>query len=181
MCHNDSIMTATQVLERRFYSKGKLIVKEGEEAYVAFIIQSGTVSVFSSKNGQKIEYSKLGVGDIFGETSLIQDKARSASVEAAEDCNLIVITRDVFNNKLLKSDSTIQAVVKMLTARMLKSNEEIKKTKGVNIDSFISLLNQLFRDLLEAMPNEDKDEFRTDAFPAMKSLADVLEKYRDKL
>lgn len=171
----------TPVLERRFYPKGKKIVTEGEEAYVAYIIQSGSVRVFSEKDGKKVELSILEPGQIFGEVALIQDIARSASVEAIEDCNMIIITRDAFKYKLEKADPTIKAVLEMLSARVMKSNAELMKTKGVNINSFIALLNQLFVDLLKNMPDEDKETFRGEAFPVMKQMINVIEKYRDRL
>jgi CRP-like cAMP-binding protein len=158
-----------------------LIVTEGEEAYVAYIIQSGRVRVFTQNDGKKLEFSVLEPGQIFGEVALIQDTVRTASVEAIEDCNLIIITRDAFKHKLIKSDPTIRAVVEMLSARVVKSNKEIVKSKGVNVNSFIALLNQLFVDLLAAMPTEDKETFKSEAFPVMKEMTRVIEKYRDKL
>ena len=172
---------SSPVLERRFYPKGKRIVTEGEEAYVAFIIQSGCVSVFSEKDGKKIEFSTLAPGQIFGEVALIQDTTRTASVEATEDSNMIIITREAFKHKLTKSDATIKAVVEMLSARVMKANAEIVKSKGVNVNSFIALLNQLFVDLLSAMPTDEKEVFKSDSFPIMKDLIQVIEKYRDKL
>lgn len=173
-------MTDT-ILERRFYPKGKIIVREGEDAFVAYIIQSGRVRVFIEKDGRKVEFSVLEPGEIFGELALIQDAKRTATVEAIEDCNLIVITRDVFRQKLAKTDPTIKAVVEMLGERVARSNTEIMKTKGVNVNSFIALLNQLFRDLLDVMPEDDKAAFKKEAFPIMKRMTDVIEKYRDKL
>lgn len=174
-------MSGTAVLERRFYPKGKIIVKEGEDAFVAFILQSGRVRVYSEKDGKKVEFSILEPGEIFGESALIQDMKRTATVEAIEDCNMIVITRDVFKQKLAKTDPTIKAVVEMLSERVTKSNIEIVKSKGVNINSFIALLNQLFRDLADLMPEEDKSAFRTETHPLMKQMISVLDKYRDKL
>lgn len=172
---------AAPLLERQFFAKGQRIVSEGDEAYVAYIIQSGRARVFSQKDKQKIELSILDAGQIFGETALIRDTVRTASVEAAEDCTLIVITREVFKHKIEKSDPTIKAVVTMLTNRMLKSNDEIMKAKGVNINSFIALLNQLFVDIVSAMPVAEQDAFRAEAFPVMRQMVKVIEKYRDKL
>ena len=174
-------MTNAKILERRFFSKGQRIVNEGDEAYTAFVVQSGAVRIYSDKGGNKVEFNILHKGDIFGEMSLIEGGHRKASVEAAEDCNLIVIHRDDFRTKLEKSDPTIRAVVDMLSKRLLHSNAEVLKSKGVNIDSFIVLLNQIFKDLLSAMPDSDKDAFKGDAFPVMKDLIKVVEKYRDKL
>jgi CRP-like cAMP-binding protein len=169
------------ILERRFYPEGKLIVEEGDEAFVAYIIQSGVVSVFSEKDGKKIEFTKLEAGEIFGESALIQDITRTASVEAMTDCNLITITRDSFQDKINNSDPTIRAVIKMLSNRVNHSNTELLKTKGVNVDNFIQLLNQLFRDLSDAMPEDDKAKFKNDSFPVMKEMINVIEQYRDKL
>jgi CRP-like cAMP-binding protein len=179
--HNDSIMVSKRILERQFFAKGKNIFVEGDDAFSAFIVQSGLISVYSVKDNKKIEFSKLGAGDIFGEMALIQDGQRNASVQAIEDTTVIVVTRDDFNLRLEKSDSMIRAVVDMLSQRLMSSNSEIIKSKGVNIDSFIALLNQLFIDLLEAMPNDEKDSFKADAFPVLKQLVKVIEKYRDKL
>lgn len=174
-------MPKAPILERRFFPQDSLICEEGEEAYVAYIVQAGKVRVFSLKDGKRIEFATLEAGDVFGETALVLDGKRSASVEAITDCNMIVITREAFNNKLEKSDPTIRAVVRMLSERMKKSNYEIVKSKGVNVDSFIALLNQLFRDLLEMMPEDKKTEFRKDAFPLLKDLIKIIEDYREYL
>ncbi len=169
------------IIEREGFAKGSIIVKEGEEAYCAYILQSGRARVYSDKTGKKVEFSILNPGDIFGETALVMNGVRTASVEAMEDCTLVILRRDDFKARLKKSDKAIQAVVNMLSQRILHSNAEIIKSKGVNIDNFIALLNQIFRDLLEAMPVEDKDNFKSDAFPVLNDLITVIEKYRDKL
>lgn len=113
---------ASVILERKFVPKGSVVIKEGDDAYSAYLIQSGEVRVFTKKNGEEHELAKLGAGDICGEMALIVDDVRSASVEATEDCNLIIITRSAFEEKLRNSDATIQAVVKMLIQRVIEAN-----------------------------------------------------------
>lgn len=112
------------ILERKFVAKGSIIIQEGDDAYSAYLIQSGGVRVFTKRNGQEHDLSQLGVGDICGEMALIEDNSRSATVQATEDCNLIVITRSAFEEKLKNSDPTIQAIVKMLITRMIESNDK---------------------------------------------------------
>jgi len=111
------------ILERRYVPKGTVVIKEGEEAYAAFLIQSGSVRVFQERNGKKIELATLGIGEICGEMALINDQPRGASVETAEDCNLVVITRSAFEDKLKNTDTTIQAIVKMLIKRVETANQ----------------------------------------------------------
>ena len=170
-----------KILDRRAFAKGQTICKEGDDALMAYVIQFGKVRIFQERDGKKIELSILKTGDIFGEMALIENSKRTASVEAIEDCNVIVIKKDIFEEKFKKSDATIRAVIHMLSSRVLRSNAEIMKSKGVNLDNFISLLNQLFVDLLAAMPDEDKAQFKAEAFPVLGQMIDTLEKYRDKL
>lgn len=112
------------ILERRFVPKGTSIIKEEDDAYSAYLIQSGEVSVFTNKSGKEIELARLGAGEICGEMALIADDKRSASVRTVEDCNLIVITRSAFEEKLRNSDPTIRAVVNMLIKRIIASNSD---------------------------------------------------------
>tara|TARA_R110001592_G_scaffold79054_2_gene236738 strand:- start:10749 stop:11135 length:387 start_codon:yes stop_codon:yes gene_type:complete len=112
------------ILERRYVPKGTVIIREDDEAYSAYLVQSGEVSVFTKRNGQEIELARLGVGEICGEMALMGDDLRSASVRTVEDCNLIVITRSAFEEKLRNSDTTIQAVMRMLIKRIIMSNAE---------------------------------------------------------
>lgn len=173
-------MARAPVLERRFYSKGHIIVHEGDEAYLAYIIQSGCVSVFSKKDKERVEIARLEAGQIFGEMALILDEPRSASVEAIEDTNVIVITRDVFQNKLKASDSTVRAVVRMLTKRVSSSNAAVIQSKGSTFDHFIKLQTRLLDQVSDLIPDEDQRTlFRAEAFPILRQLTKVIERARD--
>lgn len=113
------------ILERRFVPKGSVIIKEGEEAYSAYLIQSGKVGVYTEKDGKQVQLAELGMGEICGEMALIGEDARAANVRTLEDCNLIVITRSAFEEKLRNSDPTIRAVMHMLIKRLKISNADI--------------------------------------------------------
>ncbi len=112
------------ILERRFVAKGAIIIKEGDDAYSAYLIQAGKARVYKTRNSKQYELARLEAGDICGEMALIGGNARSACVEALEDCTLIVLTRMAFEEKLKNSDATIRAVVRMLINRMIISNEK---------------------------------------------------------
>lgn len=113
------------ILERRFVPKGRVIIKEGDEGYSAYLIQSGEVEIYSkNEEDQEVSLAKLGTGEICGEMALISDGIRTASVRTVQDCNLVIITRAAFEEKLKRSDTTIQAVVQMLIRRIVSSNKE---------------------------------------------------------
>ncbi|MGH1455531.1 MAG: cyclic nucleotide-binding domain-containing protein [Alphaproteobacteria bacterium] len=125
------------VLERRFIPKGSIFIKQGDEAYSAYLIQSGAVSVYSTIDGAQHELATLGVGEICGEMALVNEEVRTASVKAMEDCNLIVITKTAFEDKLRNSDSTIRAIVEMLIRRVKNLNTTVLydgKSNGIKED-----------------------------------------------
>ncbi|MCB1532513.1 MAG: cyclic nucleotide-binding domain-containing protein [Alphaproteobacteria bacterium] len=115
----------TIILERRFIPEGTLVMRQGDPGNCAYLIQSGTVSVYTEKDGKKVEHARLGAGEIFGEMALVFDEPRSASVKAVKDTSLIILTREAFKQKLNKTDPTIKAIVGMLIKRVGKANEKL--------------------------------------------------------
>jgi len=116
--------------EKREVAKGSVIMREKEPGNCAYLIQAGRVVVFNENDGHPIELARLGTGEIFGEMALAADMPRTATVKALEDCRLIVITREILDKKLARSDSTIQAIIKMMIKRMAASNQELVKKRG---------------------------------------------------
>lgn len=115
----------TVILERCFVPKNALVMRKDDAANCAYLIQSGSVGVYGGKGDEQVELARLGVGDIFGEMALVHDNVRTADVRALEDCNLIMITRQTFMEKLAKSDPTIKAIVEMLVDRVMHLNASV--------------------------------------------------------
>jgi CRP-like cAMP-binding protein len=113
------------VLDRKFIAKGTVIIREGEQGAVAYLVQSGQVQVYSEAGGKKTVLGILGPGEIFGEMALFNEGLRTASVQALEDCNVVTITRQSLEEKLKKSDPTIRAIVRMAFERLDGGNKAI--------------------------------------------------------
>ena len=78
----------------RSYSKGAIIVNEGDEGTSLFVILSGSVKTFlSDENGKEVVLSTQGAGEYFGDLALFDDEPRSASVMALEPCKVMIITK----------------------------------------------------------------------------------------
>lgn len=121
---------------RHFVAQGDPVMKQGEPGTEAYLIQSGKVRVYAEHDGKVKDLAILGPGQIFGEMALIVDGPRSASVEALENCNLIIITRPMIIEKLAKTDPTIRALVPMLMHRIKDANKAALNHK----DSFEDLV-----------------------------------------
>lgn len=169
----------TPILERRFVPEGKMIVSEGEDGNCAYLVQSGSVEVFTIQDGKEVSLAKLGMGQIFGEMALITDEKRKANVRACENSNLIIITRQNFEDRLENSDRTIRAIVRMLADRVLKANETVGRQRA-DIDSLIRSVQGTFDAVVADLPKDQKQTFENIVEPHYKSFVSSIEEFRDR-
>ena len=167
----------TIILERRHAAKGDIIIREGEEGATAFLIQFGSVQVFSMHNDKKVVLSTLKMGEIFGEMSLLRDQRRSASVEALEDCNLIVITRQSLKEKAEKADPTIRAILAMLMRRIQQGNDSLMNKKPT-FEDLQEGLYLIYEDLLAELPKLKKPLFRNEVLPLIEQVNQKMAEYK---
>ena len=67
------------------FSAGEMIIREGDPGRSVYIILDGRVKVFTRDDGgNELPLATLGVGQFFGEMSLVSGKPRSSSVAALE-------------------------------------------------------------------------------------------------
>src|ERR1700761_2002637 len=71
--------------ERRTFSRGTTIFKQGERADAAYILESGTVQIFKMVAGKRIVLGNVQKWGLFGEMGLIDDSPRMASAYVTED------------------------------------------------------------------------------------------------
>ena len=84
------------VTERRF-PKGTAIMERGEGGSSMMVLATGRARVIaSSAEGKEVTFAILEPGMTFGELSLLDGKARSATVSAMEDCLALVMERRDF-------------------------------------------------------------------------------------
>ena len=167
------------ILERRFASKGDIIIKEGDPGNSAFLIQSGLVKVYVEYDGRHIELAQLGPGQIFGEMALVFDEKRTATVEALEDTNMIVITRLILEDKLRKSDPTVRAIVPMLMKRIVQSNNALL-SRHADIRMLMDVVHNVYDSILKSLPKTEQEPFRSAVLPKLDEFLAVIRSFDDK-
>jgi len=81
------------------FARDEAIVTEGELGHEFFVIKTGTASVWyraADGGGKDVKVAILGPGDYFGETALLRDVPRTATVRAVTDLEAVKITREDF-------------------------------------------------------------------------------------
>lgn len=105
---------AKQALTRRVYSKGDVVFREGDSGDELYLIAKGSASVRLRLSGDDRETRLItfSPGTVFGEVALLDQEARSATVEVDEELVCYVLTRRNFD--LLTTEHPAVAI-KLLT------------------------------------------------------------------
>lgn len=100
------------------YKAGTMIMCEGQRGNQMFSIKSGQVAITKIIDGSEVVLAVLDQGGMFGEMALLEDKPRSASAIAREDCVLKVIARSNFDNLTQTQPNTVARLTAMLADRL---------------------------------------------------------------
>lgn len=104
------------LIERKVFPQGDIIFKQGTTGHTAYIVQKGSVDIVreGEEDEQPVLLGTVGVGGIFGEMAVIDDSPRMATARAAEPTTVIVITEQMFLNKLSKADPFIRGLMNIM-------------------------------------------------------------------
>lgn len=167
------------ILERRSVSKDQILIKEGDFGHQAYLIQSGEIKVYLTKEGEEVEVARLGPGEIVGEMALVFDGPRTASVKATMDCNLIVISRTMFEDKLKDSDPTIRAIVLMLSRRIMDSNNTLLKNRG-DVQDLKDAARGVYENIAVKVPANQLYTLQNTVLPKLQELFEALDSFTDR-
>lgn len=125
---------ADRVLERTTFQPGDKLFKEGEEGNQAFVIEEGEIQIVkaSGKIGEnEVILGTVGKGGIVGEMALLDDSPRMASARSVKGGRAIVISRQMFEAKMDKTDPFIRGLLNILAdnlRRISRGQAEVQET-----------------------------------------------------
>ena len=103
---------------------GACVFAKGLPGEALYIVLSGKVRIYDEIDGHDVEIAQTGPGDFFGESSLLLDTTHTKNVEAVEDTELLVLSKESFR-KLLASNAELAAHIhQTLEARRTEAQEK---------------------------------------------------------
>lgn len=114
--------TKKNVRNVKTFYKDQVIFKEGQKASYAYMVKKGTVLLSHTVDNRKVMLDKVGKGEIFGEMGALTGTPHTMSAEAAEYCELMVLTENIIQTLLDKCPKTIQHLTRLLIERLKKKN-----------------------------------------------------------
>jgi CRP/FNR family transcriptional regulator, cyclic AMP receptor protein len=141
----DELERIARVAVPRSYPKGVRVLHEGDQGDACYIVRTGDLRVTREHpDGRAIALATLGPGDIFGELAMLDGAARSASVEALTDCELLALPAADVRSLLRSSAEITTKLVIALTRRLRESNERISRQSFQTVPSRVAgVLSQL--------------------------------------
>lgn len=105
-------------MQTRGLARGETLIREGDPPGEAFIVDAGLLHVFKRQpGGSEVLMAALGPGSIVGEMSLLTLEPRAASVAAAVDTRVFVVSAKVFADLLKLSSAFALKVAKLSEER----------------------------------------------------------------
>lgn len=103
------------VLER--FAAGSTVIRQGDEGDKFYIINQGTIDVLRDEGGGNRKIATLREGDFFGETALLEDKPRNATIMAVDDLEVYTLDKKSFRDAIDSTASFKEQLLKVFYQR----------------------------------------------------------------
>ncbi|MCL2720081.1 MAG: cyclic nucleotide-binding domain-containing protein [Treponema sp.] len=113
----------------RSLKKDQIVFCEGEPGDELFIIQKGAVKIVKIIDNNEILLAVLKTGDIFGEMALLESKPRAAGAVAYEDCQLMAVNRENFQQMIKTQPQLIARLTTLLSERIWLIYKQLANTQ----------------------------------------------------
>lgn len=145
----------------RDYPKNTMIMSESQGGQDMYIIQSGQVKISKVVNGNEVILAMLKKGDMFGEMALLENKPRSATAIANENCRLMVVNRQNFDQMVATQPQLIARLTTTLADRLWSMYRQIDN--ACLIDPTAKLTDMLALQIEKSkIPMQGKTPLQTD-------------------
>jgi rhodanese-related sulfurtransferase len=112
-------------VERRSFKAGEVICREGDDPKgEAYVIHSGSVEIRKTFDGEERTLATLGEGELIGEMALFRHGARSASMVAAVDVELLVIKNERLDWLIRNRPQLTMEILKRLSEIIVATDRE---------------------------------------------------------
>jgi CRP/FNR family cyclic AMP-dependent transcriptional regulator len=112
--------------QQRRYGRSSCVVYEGQQTDTFYVILSGRVKVsMHDEDGKEIILAKLGASEFFGEMGLFDQRARSASVETLEICEILRFSHAGFMACFKDNADLSSVIICKLVDRLRAANRKI--------------------------------------------------------
>jgi cytochrome P450/CRP-like cAMP-binding protein len=132
---------AIAAAEIKIFEPGYTIITEGAEADAFYIIASGSVDVFKRMDEGEVHVARLERGQFFGETGLLQNIPRTATVRATSEApvTVMMLGREAFLDVVETLDLESDEIGRLMRKRV-STNQLIEAVRRLSAEELVQLL-----------------------------------------
>jgi hypothetical protein len=116
-------------MSMRTLKKGEVLFTEGEKIQNVFVIQTGAVSLFLTRNKKNIDMFQVGANQLLGEQVLIGQGVHMTSAIATTETKVLEVAADSFKGQLDSAPQMFKVIIKSLTERLKGAITEVKSNR----------------------------------------------------
>ena len=160
------------VVRKNRYTPSSVILAEGEPGDNLFLLLEGSAKVTrAGSQGREVVIAFIRAGEFFGELSILDGQARSASVVALEDSQVYVIERSDFIGLIRRDPDLSIHLLQELARRIRASDRQIEYLALNDAES------RVFHTLIRVAEDIGTQDYGSDALlvrlPPQQDLADM--------
>lgn len=127
------VLALIQGLNLVTFQAGEIVMAEGEPGASLLVLASGQVRVYVRNDvGHQVQLRVLQAGEFFGEISILTGQARTATVTAAEPCEVLELGRTTIQ-ELGKKHPQFRQVIREVCESRARSPEELLARSDLEI------------------------------------------------
>lgn len=127
------LQAISEKLQRERYLKGQVIFSEGEEGDALYLIESGQVQVVTGPPSDEKLLAYLGPGNFFGESALLLDRPRSATIRVVIDVEVWVLRRGDLEELLEEHPAIALQMSRELSRRLVETSHMPTRLEEYNL------------------------------------------------
>jgi CRP/FNR family cyclic AMP-dependent transcriptional regulator len=146
---DNELATLFPAIQHRSYPRHSFMLRAGEKTDALYIIVSGKAKVvIDDGDGREVTLTTIGPSEFFGEMSLVDEKPRSASVEALEACEVLYISKPAFMACLKDNFDAAMLILRNVVGRLREADRKIAGLALMDVHGRVArLLMDLARDV----------------------------------
>lgn len=122
-CSSSEIEAIAAVAQEHTYAPGQIIVTQGTPGQAFYMVLAGRVEILRDNNS----LGTFGVGDFFGEMSLLDQAPRSATIRAVDETTCLMLSSWDFKALLEKHPSIAVKLLEVLSRRLRVADERMSR------------------------------------------------------
>ena len=114
--------------ERLNYNEGQELCHQGDPGDAMYVILAGVAEVLiESKGGGQIRVAEMTKNDFFGETAILCDQPRNATIKATTPLSTLKISKDMFYRLVAEFPQMAVEIMRELAHRVDDTNKKLQE------------------------------------------------------